>query len=56
MGDDFLILDRINDPKDLKNLNDEEARLLSTEEYRNKIVHLIFYSVIDYLDKNKDGT
>lgn len=36
--------------------NDEEARLLSTEEYRNKIVHLIFYSVIDYLDKNKDGT
>ena len=31
MGDDLLILERINDPKDLKNLNDEEARLLCGE-------------------------
>ena len=31
MGDDFLILERINDPRDLKNLNDEEACILCGE-------------------------
>ena len=31
MGDDFLILERINDPKDLKKLNDTETRMLCDE-------------------------
>jgi len=53
------ILDSINSPAVLVECgflsNDREAELLNSEEYRNKIAYLIYCSIIQYLDKNKDG-
>lgn len=53
------ILDSINSPAVLVECgflsNDREAELLNTEEYRSKIAYLIYCSIIQYLDKSKDG-
>ena len=34
--------------------NEAEAELLSTEEYRGKLSYVLFASILQYLDENKD--
>ena len=35
--------------------NDREAELLNSDQYRSKIAYLLYCSIIQYLDENKDG-